>query len=740
MLLFDAVFLIAVSTLVFYWLRLRWYTTHLRCPVFKFNIFFGTESGTAKRCAYRLESILSHSSSADISVNDLTNFRRDLLCDGKLGLNIFIVATYGDGEPPDSAIGFSNWLHTLREPLSNLNYSVFGLGDSGYLQFNEFAKRIDRRLALLGGSRKIPLYLGDAARNLEADFRSWQISLCQLYNLTECHVDASMNISEKFTFTHLPSADVEKLGGSFTGEPKHRLSFRFNAPPFSPENPFLAAIITNTELLNCTDRSCRLLELNLSNSSIKYAPGDRLAVLPQNSKDLVRRLCALLHVNSEQHIYATSLAGSTRNCFNCFPTPCTFRTAFTHYLDLTTPPQFDLIECLAQCTKFKGERAFLQNLIAARAGDTGEEAYEKWILAARRNVVEVLEDLPSCRPSADLLCRMLPRLQPRFYSVASSSRYQPDRVRLIVKVLEYTSLSGRLHKGVASDFLSSMHSGDCVAVFLRRSEFRLPRNPSTPIVMVAAGTGVAPFLGFIQERTFIKSKGGRLGEAMLFYGCRSRNQDRILPNELDDALNSGVLSCLQFAYSREQAQKVYVQHLLRDYAETIWSLLKDKSGHFYVCGDSRGMAQDVRHTLLGIIQQQGSLTSTEAEEFFQELKSARRCMFDDDSATRILTLVVRRLLCAVTYVLVYFVMFARFDIDVLPFNKVSTSGYIEKQYQMALVLPNPKTDGRFVAGQHRHPGDFTCAKSIYGNATVRLPTLKPLSETKDKRFLNAVLC
>lgn len=124
MLLFDAVFLIAVSTLVFYWLRLRWYTTHLRCPVFKFNIFFGTESGTAKRCAYRLESILSHSSSADISVNDLTNFRRDLLCDGKLGLNIFIVATYGDGEPPDSAIGFSNWLHTLREPLSNLNYSV----------------------------------------------------------------------------------------------------------------------------------------------------------------------------------------------------------------------------------------------------------------------------------------------------------------------------------------------------------------------------------------------------------------------------------------------------------------------------------------------------------------------------------------------------------------------------------------------------------------------------------------
>ncbi|VDK33453.1 unnamed protein product [Taenia asiatica] len=564
MLVLDAVFLIAISTLVFYWLLLRWHTTCRRCPVIKFNIFFGTEGGTAKRYAYRLENVLSQASRVDVSVTDLINFHKDLLYDGELGINIFIVATYGDGEPPANVIGFSKWLNTLREPLPNLNYSVFGLGDSGYLQFNEFAKQIDRRLAFLGGTRKMPLCLGDAARNLEADFRTWQISLCQLYNLTECNVDVPINTSEELSFTYLSSTEVEKLGGSFTGEPEYRLSFRYNAP-----------------------------------------------------------------------------------------------TAFTHYLDLTTPPLFDVLECLAQCAKSKGERVFLQNLITAQARDTGEETYEKWILAAKRNIVEVLEDLPSCRPSADLLCRLLPRLQPRFYSVASSFRCQPDRVRLIVKVLEYTSLTGtrqssylnvflirflietafvtieahiclvgRLHKGVASNFLYSMHPGDRVAIFLRSSDFRLPRNPLTPIVMVAAGTGIAPFLGFIQERMFIKSKGGRLGEAMLFYGCRSPNQDRILPDELANALNSGVLSCLQFAYSREQAQKVYVQHLLRGCAETIWPLLKAKNGHFYVCGDSRGMAQDVRHALLEIIQKQGSLTSTKAEEFFNELKSARRCIFD----------------------------------------------------------------------------------------------------------------
>ncbi|KAL5111098.1 hypothetical protein TcWFU_000120 [Taenia crassiceps] len=607
---------------------MRFNTAYLRCPVFKFNIFFGTENGTAKRYAYRLENFLSRAPEVDVSVTDLANFHRDLLCVGELGINIFIVATYGDGEPPDSVMGFSHWLHTLREPLPCCNYSVFGLGDSGYLQFNEFAKQIDRRLAFLGGSRKMQLCLGDAARNLEADFRAWRISLCQLYNLTECNVDASMDASEESAFTYLSSTEVEKLGGPFTGEPEYRLSFRFNAPPFSPANPFLATVIANTELLNCTDRSCRFLELNISNSSIRYAPGDRLAILPQNSKDLVERLCAILQVDSEQYIYAKSVADSTGKRANYFPTPCTFRTAFTHYLDLTTPPLFDVLECLAQCARSKDEQVFIRDLIAANAGDAGKETYEKWILAARRNVVEVLEDLPSCRPSADLLCRMLPRLQPRFYSVASSFRYQPDRVRLIVKVLEYTSLAGRLHKGVASSFLSGMHPGDCVAVFLRRSEFRLPRNPLTPIVMVAAGTGIAPFLGFIQERMFVKSKGGRLGEAILFYGCRSRDQDLILPNELSEALSSGALSCLQFAYSREQAQKVYVQHLLRGYAETIWSLLNTKNGHFYVCGDSRSMAQDVRHALLEIIQQQGSLTSTKADEFFQGLKSSRRCMFD----------------------------------------------------------------------------------------------------------------
>ncbi|VUZ57692.1 unnamed protein product [Hymenolepis diminuta] len=352
-----------------------------------------------------------------------------------------------------------------------------------------------------------------------------------------------------------------------------------------------------------------------------------MAVLPRNSEKLVLTLCSLLNVDPHDYIHIRSLSNSKKHPSH-FPTPCSYLTAFTHYLDIMFPIRFDLIEALISCTESEKEQAFLRNLIEPKKDKNGENSYEQWILASRRGIVEVLEDLPSCRPSPDLVCRLLPRLQPRFYSVASSARYQPNRLRLIVKVVEYTSLTRRLHKGIASNYLASLVPGNTVPVYLRRSEFKLPRSPLTPIIMVCAGTGLAPFLGFLQERTFIRSKGGRLGVAMLFYGCRNRDQDCILPHELKEALEGGVLSHLQIAYSRDQEHKIYVQHLMRYLSETVWSLLKSRGGSIYVCGDSKTMARDVRQTLVEIFQQHGAMTQLEAEEYFQELKSTNRCLFD----------------------------------------------------------------------------------------------------------------
>ncbi|KAM7541314.1 hypothetical protein Aperf_G00000023570 [Anoplocephala perfoliata] len=553
---------------------------------------------------------------------------RESLCFGENHLNIFIVATYADGKAPDDVIGFDKWLRERQERFTGLNYLVFGLGDSSYIEFNEFAKQVDRRFFNLGGIRKMSVCLGDGAHNIEADFHSWQTSLCQLYNLTECKLNALPSLKQDYEFTHPSLSEVKSLGGAFTGEPERLHSYRFNAPSFSPANPFLAPVTLNSELYNCLDRSCRLIELDLSKSGIKYAAGDHLAVLPRNSEKLALKLCDLLQVDPQDYIYIKSISGSSEKQPSRFPTPCTYLTAFTHYLDIMFPIRFDLIEALIGFTASERDRALLQHLIAPQIEGNDENSYERWILASRRGIVEVLEDLPSCRPSADVVCRLLPRLQPRFYSVASSPRYQPNRLRLIVKIVEYKSLTGRLHEGIASSYLSRLAPGDTVPVYLRRSDFRLPRSPLTPIIMVGAGTGLAPFLGFLQERTFVKLKGGRLGEAMLFYGCRNRNQDCILPDELNEAFNNGVISHLQIAYSRDQEHKIYVQHLMRDLSETIWNFLKSGGGYLYICGDSKNMARDVKQALLEIFQQQGTLTSSEAEEYFQELKSINRCLFD----------------------------------------------------------------------------------------------------------------
>ncbi|KAM3171988.1 hypothetical protein ACTXT7_015472 [Hymenolepis weldensis] len=588
----STVLIISASALFLYWLHQRRRKFFSLSPPFVCKIFYGTESGTAERYSYRLEKLLSQSPRVKVSVSNLSGFDQESLGYGKNHLNVFIVATYADGKAPDDAVAFDNWLRERRDTFSDLNFVVFGLGDSAYLEFNEFAKQVDRRFHQLGGNRKMPVCLGDGAHNIEADFRNWQASLCKLYELTECKVDALPTPNDEYEVIHPTASEVKSLGGAFTGEPEHLNSYRLNAP---------------------------------------YIAGDHLGVLPCNSEKLVFTLCNLLNVDPHDYIHIRSLSapgvGSKKHP-NHFPTPCSYLTAFTHYLDIMFPIRFDLIEALISCTESEKERAFLRNLIEPKTDKNDENSYEQWILASRRGIVEVLEDLPSCRPSPDLVCRLLPRLQPRFYSVASSARYQPNRLRLIVKVVEYTSLTCRLHKGIASNYLASLVPGNTVPVYLRRSEFKLPRSPLTPIIMVCAGTGLAPFLGFLQERTFIKSKGGRLGDAMLFYGCRNRDQDCILSHELNEALEGGVLSHLQIAYSRDQEHKIYVQHLMRYLSETVWSLLKSQGGYIYVCGDSKTMARDVKQTLVEIFQQHGAMTQLESEEYFQELKSTNRCLFD----------------------------------------------------------------------------------------------------------------
>ncbi|VDM00625.1 unnamed protein product [Schistocephalus solidus] len=171
-------------------------------------------------------------------------------------------------------------------------------------------------------------------------------------------------------------------------------------------------------------------------------------------------------------------------------------------------------------------------------------------------------------------------------------------------------------------------SSHLIPVFLRRSEMRLPRNPLIPIIMIGPGTGLAPFRGFLQERSFIKSKGGRLGEAMLFFGCRHRSQDFLFSNELTQALATGVITDLQCAFSRDQPSKVYVQHKMLELSAKIWRLMSSEGGVLFICGSAGRMVKDVQSTLLRIAQIEGGLSAMESDEFFSSLRSSKRYIVD----------------------------------------------------------------------------------------------------------------
>ncbi len=228
--------------------------------------------------------------------------------------------------------------------------------------------------------------------------------------------------------------------------------------------------------------------------------GDDLAILPKNASHLVEKLCDLLHIDPERCF--TFVAQGTQSL--PFPVPCSFRTAFTHYLDITSPPRFDVLRLLSASCDSDSTRDFINTLLS----DSGQ--YEAWCLAARRGIVDVLEDLPSCQPKAEVLITLLPRLKPRHFSIASSPCVRQDRIQLAVAVVDYEA-GGRTHNGVASTYLSALKPGDKAPVFVvgrtGMQQLRMPSSPVTPIIMVAAGTGIAPFRAFIQERRFIKGKG-----------------------------------------------------------------------------------------------------------------------------------------------------------------------------------------------------------------------------------------
>jgi sulfite reductase (NADPH) flavoprotein alpha-component len=370
--------------------------------------------------------------------------------------------------------------------------------------------------------------------------------------------------------------------------------------PYSRKNPFPSQLLVNRRLtLDGSEKETRHFELSLAGSGVNYEVGDSLGVLPKNCPELVGEIIRALHATGDEPVPGNDGAVKT------------LREALLADYQITQPPK-QFIQALAE-RGGEGTSMLRELLESERKQDL--EAY-LWGMEC----IDFLAAHPSVHFMPEEFVKLLRKLQPRLYSIASSQRANPEAVHLTVAVVKYVS-HGRKRKGVATTYLAErVGPQDRVPVFVHTAKgFRLPEDGVTPIIMVGPGTGIAPFRAYLQERRAT----GATGRNWLFFGEQHEKSDFLYREEFEALKNEGVLTRLDTAFSRDQPQKIYVQNRMLENAREIWNWIEE-GAHFFVCGDAKHMAKDVDVALHTIVEKEGGKTAEQAAQYVEDLKKAKR--------------------------------------------------------------------------------------------------------------------
>ena len=533
----------------------------------KLTVLYGTESGNSEVLADRTVKAAKKRGFQAVMKNMSDIQPADLAKSSNL---LVIVSTWGDGDPPETAVPFFKEFMSAEIPLSQVRYSVCALGDTSYEKFCQTGKDIDARLEALGAAR--------------------------VFSRQDCDVD----------YEDSYAGWLESALSAFA--PAGAAPVAFVAPDTTPaveygkKNPFPAETI-DTVILNGegSAKETLHLEFSLAGSGLAYEPGDALAVLPVNAPDVVKAIIQAAKLTGNEEVEVKNVGRKL------------LADALREDFDITALSRAVLTK-LAEAA----DSALLRELLAEDAKERLKE-YNNG-----REIVDAILEFAPHGLSADALAGIFRKLPPRLYSIASSPLAHQDEVHLAVAAVRYDT-HGRERKGVCSTYLADLvKTGDPVQVFVQPNKnFRLPADGATPVIMVGPGTGVAPFRAFVEHRAAL----GSTGKNWLFFGDQHYTYDFLYQLEWQDFLKDGVLSRLDVAFSRDQPEKVYVQDRMIQQAKELYEWL-EQGAHFYVCGDANRMAHDVHEALISVVEFEGGISREAAEAYVENLKKTKRYQRD----------------------------------------------------------------------------------------------------------------
>lgn len=536
------------------------------------TVLYGSQTGNAKGVAKALAEKAS-AAGLKVDLKSMGEFKPKSI---KNVTHLLIVAsTNGEGEAPDDAIGFHEFLSSKKAPrLDDLKYSVLALGDTSYEFFCQTGKDFDQYLENLGAQRITDRV--DCDVDYEEDANAW--------------IDDIITISK--TLIGESTSAQSNIASSADNKSNHN---------YTKQAPYSAELIVSQKITGRDSaKDVHHVEIDLGDSGITYQAGDALGVWFDNSVTLVEELISLLNFNNDELV---SLSGDE----------IPLKSALIHNLEITQT-SINFVQFWAT----NSNDAILSQLV-----DDSKKLRE---YAASHQVIDIVKSVPIVAETitAQEFVDALRKITPRLYSIASSQAEVDEEVHLTVGLVQYES-DGKVRTGGASGFLSGgIEEGGAVKVFIEHNDnFRLPESGDTPVIMIGPGTGVAPFRAFMQDRDAADAQ----GDNWLFFGDQTFTQDFLYQVEWQGYLKSGLLTKIDLAFSRDQVEKIYVQDRLKENAEEVFSWL-ERGAHIYICGDMSRMAKDVEATLLEIIETQGKLSVEQAANYLKDLRNAKRYQKD----------------------------------------------------------------------------------------------------------------